>query len=210
MPPDDVRLHPHIFHPNAAARHDFSTPRPGRGKALSLQARDRAQHAARLLGQMEGIEPRAAERVAAQKAEGVDAGNGVYLQFDSEPGFDLKFESLDFGPSGIELCAVRRVPNDRLQATVFVPDGRLSFFLKRIMDYRDGETRPKKDGSTRPKNRELVERHRRHPLGRLGGSVDGRSRAVSRSGVECVLGSLAAQVRKARSRAAFQGYRGRA
>ncbi|MBP5856696.1 S8 family peptidase [Marivibrio halodurans] len=157
MPPDNVRHHPHLFDPNAASIHDFITPRPGRGKAISLQARDRAQHAARLLGQMEDIEAMAAERIAAQKAEGVDAGNGVYLQFDSEPGFDLKFESLDFAPSGIELCSVRRSPIDRLQATVFVPDGKLSFFLNRITAYRDDDTNPKKDGSTQPKNRDLVE-----------------------------------------------------
>lgn len=157
MPPDNVRLHPHIFDPNAATRHDFATPRPGRGKALSLQARNRAQHAARLLEELEGIGEQAVERVGAQKAEGVDAGNGVYLQFDSAPGFDLKFESLDFGPSGIELCAVRRAADDRVQATVFVPDGKLSFFLRRITDYRDSDTKPKKDGSTQPKNRELVE-----------------------------------------------------
>lgn len=157
MPPDDVRLHPHLFDPNAAASQNFVTPRPGRGKALSLQARDRAQHAARLLDQLEGIGEKAGERVTAQKAEGVDAGNGVYLQFDSEPGFDLKFESLDFGPSGIELCAVRRAAGDRVQATVFVPDGKLSFFLKRIGEYRDSDTKPKKDGTTQPKNRELVE-----------------------------------------------------
>ena len=157
MPPDDVRLHPHLFDPNAAASQNFVTPRPGRGKALSLQARDRAQHAKRLLDQLEGIGEEAGERVAAQKAEGVDAGNGVYLQFDSEPGFDLKFDSLEFGPSGIELCAVRRAADNRVQATVFVPDGKLSFFLKRIGEYRDSDTKPKDDGTTQPRYRELVE-----------------------------------------------------
>jgi hypothetical protein len=149
MPPESPRLHPHLFDPNAATRQDFTTPRPGRGKALSLQARDRAQHAAHLLEQLEDIQEQSQERVAAQKAEGIDAGNGIYLQFQGEPGFDLKFESLNFGPSGIELCAVRRGANQRVQATVFVPDGKLAYFLKRITDYRDS------DGA--PKNRELVE-----------------------------------------------------
>ncbi|GEP60429.1 S8 family peptidase [Reyranella soli] len=156
MPPDDMR-HPHLFDPRAAARHDFSTPRPGRGKSLSLQARDRAQHASNLLRQLEGVEQQVEERVAAQRAEGVDAGNGVYLQFDSEPGFDLKFESLEFSRSGIELCAVRKAPDNRVQATVFVPEGKLSFFLNRVEAYRDQDTPPKRDGSTSPKNKELIE-----------------------------------------------------
>lgn len=150
------RLHPHLFDPNAATSQPYRSPKPGRGQNLSLQQRDRAQHAARLLGQLEGIEPVTQQRVADQKAEGVDGGHGIYLVFDSAPGFDLKFESLDFGPSGIELCAVRKLPNNLVQATVFVPDGKLSFFLKRVTDYRDEDTKPNKEGDTRPKNEDLV------------------------------------------------------
>jgi hypothetical protein len=157
MPPEDVRRHPHLFDPNAAARHDFTTPRPGRGKSISLQARDRAQHAAHLLGQLEAIAVEAAERREEQAAAGIDGGYGIYLKFAGAAGFDLKFESLEFARSGIELCAVREAPNNRVEATVFVPDGKLEFFLKRITDYRDGDKNPKKDGSTEPKNRDLIE-----------------------------------------------------
>lgn len=127
MPPGDVRLHPHILDPTAVISRDFKTPRPGRGTALSLQARDRADHAAYLLAQLQQVEQEAQQRIAEQKAEGVDAGNGIYLQFESEPGFDLKFESLEFSRSGIELCAVK-ISDHRTQATVFVPDGKLAFF----------------------------------------------------------------------------------
>jgi len=157
MPQDNVRLHPHIFNPNAAASQDFVTPRPGRGKALSIQARDRAQHAARLLNQLQQISDTAEERVTEQKAEGVDAGNGIYLQFDSDAGFDLKFESLEFERSGIELCAVRRTTDNRTQATVFVPEGKLTFFLKRVTAYKDEDGKANKDGVTKPKNKDLVE-----------------------------------------------------
>src|SRR6266481_1870255 len=156
MPPEDVRLHPHLFDPTAARSSDFATPRPGRGTALSLQARDRAGHAEHLLAQLQQIEESARQRVTEQKAEGVDAGNGIYLQFDSGPGFDLKFESLEFSRSGIELCAVTK-SNDRTQATVFVPDGKLSFFLKRIADYRDNDNAPNERGVSTPKNKDMVE-----------------------------------------------------
>lgn len=156
MPPEDVRLHPHILDPTAAASRDFKTPRPGRGTALSLQARDRAGHAAHLIAQLEQIEQSAQQRVAEQKAEGVDAGNGIYLQFDSEPGFDLKFESLEFSRSGIELCAVKKSEN-RTQATVFVPDGKIEFFLKRIESYRDNDNAPNESGVATPKNKDMAE-----------------------------------------------------
>lgn len=151
------RLHPHLFDPRPAASNPFKSPRPGRGASLSLQQRDRAQHAARLLGKLGEIEPASKARAGEQTALGLDAGLGIYLQFEGAAGFDLKFESLEFGPSGIELCAVRKLADNRMQATVFVPDGKLSFFLKRITDYRDAQTAPnKKTGETRPKNEDLV------------------------------------------------------
>lgn len=156
MAADAPRLHPHLFDPNAATSQPFTSPRPGRGESLSLQQRNRAQHAKRLLDKLEAIDPLAKQRVDEAKALGVDAGHGIYLQFDSEPGFDLKFESLEFGPSGIELCAVRKRPNNLVQATVFVPDGKLAFFLKRITGYRDEDGKPNDAGETRPKNEDLV------------------------------------------------------
>ncbi len=151
------RLHPHLFDPNAAISQPFTSPRPGRGASLSLQQRNRAQHAKQLLDKLEAIDPVGKQRADEANALGVDAGYGIYLQFESEPGFDLKFESLEFGPSGIELCAVRKRPNNLVQATVFVPDGKLAFFLKRITDYRDEDGIPNKEtGETRPKNEDLV------------------------------------------------------
>ena len=45
-----------------------------------------------------------------------------------------------------------------MQATLFVPDGKLERFLKRVQDYRDRETTPKQEGGpTRPRNQDLVE-----------------------------------------------------
>ncbi len=63
-----------------------------------------------------------------QKAQGIDDGLGIYLTFFSEPNFPLKFESLDLLRSGVELCAVKALPDNRTQATVFVPDAKLELF----------------------------------------------------------------------------------
>jgi hypothetical protein len=94
MAADAPRLHPHLFDPNAATSQPFTSPRPGRGDSLSLQQRNRAQHAKRLLDKLEAIDHVSNQQVDDAKAIGVDAGHGIYLQFESEPGFDLKFESL--------------------------------------------------------------------------------------------------------------------
>ncbi len=156
MADEGPRLHPHIFIPTVASSEPFTSPKSGRG-GIALPQRGRAEHADHLLARIHEAEPVATERVAMQKAEGVDEGNGVYLIFESAPGFELKFESLDVTKSGIELCAVRRRADGQVQATVFVPDGKLGYFLKKITAYRNEDTKPsKKTGLTRPKNEDLV------------------------------------------------------
>ena len=66
---------------------------------------------------------------------------GIFVSFESVPGLELALESLDprqgrFHP---ELVAVREVidANGELaeQATVFIPDGTLGYFLRRIEQY---------------------------------------------------------------------------
>jgi hypothetical protein len=151
-----VPPHPHLIVPRRATSRRFTSPLSGPRERLGLPERDRAAHAGHLLAQIAEITPVAEERAAAQRAAGIDAGVGIYLVFESEPNFELKFESLEFARSGIELCAVKRSSNNRMQAVVFVPDGRLGYFLRRIEAYRDTDTRPRRDGSTRPKNQDLV------------------------------------------------------
>ena len=125
---------------------------------MSLPARGRAARAENLLGQLEALSPEAGERAERQRALGLDAGLGIYLVFASEPNFVLKLESLDLTQSGIELCNVRTLPDNTMQAAVFVPEGKLEIFLKKVAAYRDEDTTPRRPGGpTNPKNRDLVE-----------------------------------------------------
>jgi hypothetical protein len=156
MAVDGPRLHPHIFTPNPASSEAFTSPKSGRG-GLDLPRRGRAEHADYLLARLREAGPVAAARIEEQKVQGVDEGNGIYLVFESAPGFKLKFESLDVAKSGIELCVVRHLANGQMQATVFMPDGKLGYFLKKISAYRNDDTKPaKRTGLTRPKNEDLV------------------------------------------------------
>lgn len=64
---------------------------------------------------------------------------------------------MDLAKSGIELCIVKTLADNRMQATVFVPDGKLDLFLKKIAAYRDENTAPRRErGATRPKNEDFV------------------------------------------------------
>jgi subtilase family protein len=156
MPDGELRLHPHIFAPAPAESKDFTSPKSGRGN-LSIPGRQRTQHADHLLGQLHSAEPVAAARAEEQRAEGIDEGNGVYLVFKSTAGFDLKFESLDVANSGIELCTVRTTAEGQTEATVFVPDGKLTYFLNKVSAYRNEDGKPsRKTGQSKPKNQDLV------------------------------------------------------
>jgi len=82
----------------------------------------------------------------------VEAPRGFYLEFESPAGFALKLESLEYARAGIELVAARKSDAKTL-ATVYVPQGKLAFFVKRVEAY---VTENVKD-SDKPKNRAFVE-----------------------------------------------------
>ncbi len=155
MPIDLTGRYSHLFTSNSPISHPYRSPLSARGQ-FRQTPRNRAAHATHLKNQLERISDVADARTIEQKEAGIDSGYGITLQFESEPNFDLKFESLDISRSGIELLNVKRLPNGRTIATVFVPDGKLSILLKRIDAYERENTKPNTAGETRPKNEDLV------------------------------------------------------
>lgn len=150
--------HPHIIVPAGPAPVRFTSPGSGPRDRLLLPVRERGAHAQQLIQKLETFAAASQERAEEQTAFGLDDGLGIYLTFESEPNFELKFESLDVAKSGIELCTVKTTADDRTSATVFVPDGKLDLFLTKVAAYRDGQTTPRQEGGpTRPKNQDLVE-----------------------------------------------------
>ncbi|MDQ0353993.1 hypothetical protein J2S22_000910 [Rhodoplanes tepidamans] len=57
---------------------------------MALPPRERAAHAGYLIQELAEIEPQARQRTEEQRAQGIDAGLGIYLVFESEPNFELK------------------------------------------------------------------------------------------------------------------------
>jgi hypothetical protein len=158
LPEGGMAQHPHLVVPAGPDPVRFTSPSTGRNEALTLPTRNRAEHAQNLIAKLEAITETAQARAEEQKAFGLDDGIGIYLTFQSEPNFDLKFASLDVTRSGIELCTLKTTPDNRWQATVFVPDGKLDLFLRRVVAYRDKMTTPRaENGPTRPQNQDLVE-----------------------------------------------------
>jgi len=152
MPENEPAKLPHLLVTDTATTEPYTSPSSG-GKSFAIPPRQRESHGQRLLRQFDLIRTQSRTAVAEQKAYGVDAQNGIYLQFESDPDFELKFESLEARSSGIELLAVRP-EGKRMVATVFVPEGKLDILTGKLADYID----PAKDTPKgNPKNKTLIE-----------------------------------------------------
>lgn len=140
----------HLYLPGPTETHPFTTPQGGATR-FQNPPRNRAEHAATLQRKLE------AAWLEADNARSVSHSvrGGVYVEFASEPGFQLVFQSLENIRSGIRLLNVRRGTlngEEETLATVFVPDEMRSLLLKKIEAYAAEETR-----SGSPKNAKLVE-----------------------------------------------------
>jgi hypothetical protein len=83
---------------------------------------------------------------------------GLYVEFESPPGVELKLESLEDRRRGIEMVAVRRVSTSPDEpaiqlATVFVPDGALKHFFDRFQQYTEERTQ-----KGEPRHKDMVDR----------------------------------------------------
>jgi len=141
-------------------RQPAAEPYTPHGKAIPPREipapKNRAHHATRLKAAL----LRADRDVKKEREEqGVivhGAEPGLYVQFESQPGVELKLESLEDRVSGIELVAVQDVErgSQKVQlATVFIPDGKLKRFVKKIEDYAS-----KKTAKGVPRHKDLIDR----------------------------------------------------
>lgn len=130
-------------------------PRAIGGKTIS-HPEDRGAHAAALTRALRDADTDAREQ-RERLADELPRAAGIFITFESFPGVELAMESLDprRGKRHPELLAVKSVQlaeGIREQATVYVPDGTLGYFLKRLSDYAQTSEQEK------PKNRNLVDR----------------------------------------------------
>ncbi len=130
----------------------------GMGQRPEVPVRDRQQHGGRLRAQLALVQESSDSAIALQQNSGMSEGLGISVEFESFPGIDLAFESLARDKSGIELLNVRRddshAEGEVIQATVFIPDGKLSHFENIITDYLEYKV----DSRGHPRdNRKLID-----------------------------------------------------
>jgi hypothetical protein len=150
------RDRPHIKIARPAAAEPYTRPPLNiPGVEVPVPA-NRRSHGTRLATELAAAETEALARREAM-AEETARADGILITFESFPGVELALESLDprQGKVHPELRAVRSVQTAegiREQATVFIPDGKLGYFLRRLQAYAESADRE------RPRNRKLVDR----------------------------------------------------
>ena len=123
----------------------------------STKDRDRAQHGAGLMAQLQGLKKRV-ERLRTTRAEsGFSADQGVAISLEiSPPGALDAGTKLEWKRDGIEVLNVTN-PGAGEVITVFVPDGKLAAFEKRVAEYLNEDVPPRKaGGAPKPKNASLI------------------------------------------------------
>lgn len=125
----------------------YQYPGGGGGGGANIPKRDRFQHAASLRGQLDEVRGHAATAAKVQRNAGMEEGLGLQVEFESFPDVELAFESLARENQGIELLNVRH-EGEITRATIFVPDGKLDDFEKRIVAYLER----RKDSRGRPRD----------------------------------------------------------
>ncbi|MFT4547956.1 MAG: hypothetical protein ACI9UA_003011 [Pseudoalteromonas tetraodonis] len=139
----------------STSRDDYSSPRRG-GDGPRLRAQDRPVHAEHVKTSLEAAWGEAKDRVAVAHS----TRQGVYLEFSSEPGFELVLRSLESRQAGIKLLNVHTEGEEGREvtrATVFIPQDKSAHFLQKAIAYATEDNKPKEDGSTTPKNAPLIE-----------------------------------------------------
>ncbi len=151
MPGERDGRRPHIILGENGQGEPFTSPRSGGGSSGPNPTPDRSAHAGGLLAQL-GAVKRAMDDVIVERADHqVEEQEGLVVEFDAIPGFDLALESLDARSQEVELLAVKEGPV--LRATAFIPYGKLGWLERKIEQFRDEDTR---NGA--PKNATLVSR----------------------------------------------------
>lgn len=146
----------HLFLPGPSkSREDYSSPRRG-GGGPKLKLQDRTSHAEYVISALEKAQSVAKSKQAVVHSE----RQGIYLEFSSEPGFDLVMKSLEAKNAGIKLLNVKEEGegDDMVtRATVYIPHEKCSHFLQKAVAYATEDNPTRADGTSTPKNAKLIE-----------------------------------------------------
>lgn len=151
--PERSRELPHIYLPYSGKSEKYTSR--GGGSTPQPPYRDRGRHAEVLEQAIGNALVEARKQLQSRDPEIAAGKPGFYLEFQVQADEANAFEKLENRQKKIELVAVHQSPDqkDVVQATVFVPESAIGYFLSRVEKYRDEETE-----KGNPKNEALIAR----------------------------------------------------
>lgn len=129
------------------------TATPRRGPEFIVPARDRTAHGTSVHEQLQKVRGENAQTRGS--TSGDEESPPIAIEVRSEPGFLLKLESLEDKRKGIEVACVQQ-DGDVQVATVQVPEGALTHFLKRAEEYLNDNTKGTEKTPAKPKHQDLI------------------------------------------------------
>jgi len=129
----------------------------GTGKSNFPPRNSRMDHGNKIKSQFDLAWRKAKETCQDKVAVSASVRDGVYLQIKGKAGYDLLTKSLEDSRQGVRISNVQTDKEGVTCATVFVPDSKQDFFIKKINKYTEQEKGTDVIGTIENINEALVE-----------------------------------------------------
>lgn len=107
----------------------------------------RVRHGDLIQTQFNAAWERSEQELAERNVVSATAREGVYLEIRGKEGYDLLTKSLEDTRQKVRILNIRTDENGTVSATVFVPNAKRDFFLKKINKYKETENEGKVIGT---------------------------------------------------------------
>ena len=150
----------HLFIRRPTQVINYTSPKSG-GGSIIIPSRNRGRHGSFLKKKFEELWKQSEKEQQNRQAVALPVRTGHYIEFRSRAGFDLITKSLESMKSNIRLLNIReqeienqykteQQSNKKITiATVYVPSNKVSFFINKIEQYLNQNTKPTKKTITR-------------------------------------------------------------
>lgn len=149
-----MKDYPHLHIEAFCQSYSYDKPRGGGAQSDNKFTGDRAGHGKKILADFKSVEKQYCNDKKQAPLRNYQQIEGIVLDIESTPDIPLALQSLD--NCSFQLLNVNKVKNDSGKkidrATVYIEDGRLADFEKKILDY---QTKKNKNGLN--KNYKLVD-----------------------------------------------------
>lgn len=150
---DNDKRRRHIYLGATGKAESYTSIASGGPTSLHLPPCDRQQHGGALMAQLRQVQSEQQRLNEEAASYELQSRIGIQVEFESFPDIEFAVESLADARSQIELTNVRHVDN-RVFATVFVPEGKLTAIETKLTDYL--EHKKDKNGNARD-HRKLID-----------------------------------------------------